>query len=98
MGRRIAQHVEANPSTVALVSGRQSAPIASLLAIFGLANQGADGRDFDSSLRLERGSPSQLNDALDRDCRIFVLPGRNLRIAVRYSGVRDRAPEGEVCR
>src|SRR5580698_9751667 len=76
----------------------QSAPVASLLAISGFANQRADGRDFDSGLRLERGSPSQLSDALDRDRRIFVLPGRNLRIAVRYSGLRDRAPEGAVCR
>src|ERR1700675_4417051 len=78
VGRRIAKYVEANPSTIPLVSRRQSAPIASLLAILVFANQGAHGRNSDSSLRYERSTPPRLKrilNTLEQDGKGKPSPG-----------------------
>ena len=53
LGRRAAQHVEADQAGSALVPGRQPAAGPALFAVHGAADQGADGRN--SGLRLWRG-------------------------------------------
>jgi hypothetical protein len=79
--------VETNPPTVAVVSRRQSAPIASLLAVFIFANQGTYGRDFDSSLWYERSTPPQLSKwrSILLWCAICVI-GDHIQCSVKETG------------
>src|SRR5438045_2741934 len=60
MGRRASQHVETNPAGSALVSRRQSAPVATLLLVSGSAAQGAVGRNIDARLRAAGSTPLEL--------------------------------------
>ncbi len=60
VGGRAAQHVEADPAGGAVVSRRQFAPVAALLAVSLAAAEGADGRDSNAGLRPARSASSRV--------------------------------------
>ena len=65
VGRRAAQHVEADAAGGAVVPRRQPAPVAPLFAVSVAAAQGANGRHSDAGLRPAEGPPSRLIDRSD---------------------------------
>ena len=66
MGRRIAQHVETDAARGAVVSRRQSAPVAPLFAVPVAATQSAYGRHCHAGFRAAADQPHDLVCAVAR--------------------------------
>ena len=96
LGRRTAQHVEADAAGGAVVPWRQPAPVAALFAVSGAAAQGAHGGHPDAGLRAAGGASPRVTGCGTPEQVIAIGSGVHLSLLT-IGGGTGLAKTASVC-